>query len=37
MVKIYLRKVREGQMTIEEVPLKWRAEVQRLLDEAKVE
>lgn len=35
MVKIYLRKVREGQMTLDEIPTKWRAEVEKLLAEAK--
>lgn len=35
MAKIYARKVREGQMTLEDVPTKWRAEVEKLLAEAK--
>lgn len=34
MAKIYLRKILDGQMMINDVPVKWRAEVQRLLDEA---
>ena len=32
MVKIYYRKVKSGQMTIEEVPERWRDAVQALLD-----
>lgn len=32
MAKIYYRKIKAGGMTIEEVPTKWRAEVQELLD-----
>lgn len=32
MAKVYYRKIKAGGMTIEEVPLKWRAEVQELLD-----
>lgn len=31
MAKIYARKIREGQMTIDEVPLRWRDEVIKLL------
>lgn len=37
MAKIYARKVREGQMTLEEIPIKWRAEVEKLLAEANVD
>lgn len=33
MVKIYVRKIRAGEMTIDEVPERWREEVRRLLDE----
>ena len=33
MVKIYVRKIRAGQMTIEEVPERWRAAVQAALEE----
>lgn len=33
MAKIYYRKIINGEMTIEEVPARWRAEVQRLIDE----
>ena len=32
MVKIYVRKIKAGQMTIEEVPERWREAVQAALD-----
>jgi len=32
MAKIYYRRIKADQMTIEEVPVKWRAAVQALLD-----
>lgn len=32
MVKIYYRRIKDGIMTIEEVPERWRAAVQALLD-----
>lgn len=32
MVKIYVRRIRAGQMTIDEVPERWRDAVQALLD-----
>lgn len=32
MAKVYYRKIKAGQMTIEEVPERWRAAVQELLD-----
>ena len=32
MAKIYYRRIKEGIMTIEEVPKRWREEVQALLD-----
>lgn len=32
MAKIYYRKILAGQMTIEEVPERWRNAVQALLD-----
>lgn len=32
MAKIYYRKIKAGQMTIEEVPERWRDAVQALLD-----
>lgn len=33
MAKIYYNRIKAGIMTIEEVPARWRAEVQRMLDE----
>lgn len=33
MAKVYYRKIKAGQMTIEDVPERWRAEVQALLDQ----
>lgn len=33
MAKIYARRIRYGEMTIEEVPERWRAAVQKLLEE----
>lgn len=33
MVKIYVRKIKAGQMTIEEVPERWREAVQAALEE----
>lgn len=32
MAKIYYKKIKAGEMTIEEVPERWRAAVQALLD-----
>lgn len=32
MAKIYYRMIKSGRMTIDEVPLRWRASVQALLD-----
>lgn len=32
MAKIYYRKIKAGQMTIDEVPERWREAVQALLD-----
>ena len=34
MAKIYVRRILAGEMTIEQVPARWRAEVERLLQEA---
>ena len=31
MAKIYVRKIRAGEMTLEEVPERWREEVRRML------
>ena len=33
MAKIYYRRIKRGEMTIDDVPTKWRDEVQALLDE----
>ena len=33
MVNIYVRKIRAGQMTIDEVPLRWREAVREALGE----
>lgn len=33
MAKIYYRKIKDGQMTIDEVPRRWRAEVEAMLEE----
>lgn len=32
MAKVYYRKIVAGEMTIEQVPNRWRASVQALLD-----
>ena len=34
MAKIYVRKIREGEITIDDVPLRWIAEVSELLGKA---
>ena len=33
MAKIYARKIRNGEMTIDDVPQRWREEVEKLLSE----
>lgn len=33
MAKIYYKKIKAGEMTIKQVPVKWREAVQKLLDE----
>lgn len=33
MVKIYVRKIRNGQMTLEDVPNRWREAVEEALNE----
>ena len=33
IAKIYARKIKNGEMSLEEVPEKWREEVKRLLGE----
>lgn len=35
MALVYFNLVKKGLKTIEDVPEKWRAEVQRMLDEVK--
>ena len=32
MVKIYVRKIRAGEMTIDDVPTRWREAVREALD-----
>lgn len=32
MAKIYYRMIKSGRMTIDEVPIRWRASVQEMLD-----
>ena len=32
MTKIYYRRIKQGRMTIEDVPTRWREAVQELLD-----
>lgn len=34
MAKIYARKIRTGEMMLEQVPARWRAEVEKLLGKA---
>jgi len=33
MAKIYARKIKKGEMSIDQVPEKWREEVKKLLEE----
>lgn len=33
MAKIYYRRIKAGEMTLEDVPPKWREAVRKLLDE----
>ena len=33
MVKIYVRKIHAGEMTIDDVPTRWREEVRKALEE----
>lgn len=33
MAKLYYKRIKAGIMTIEEVPARWRAAVQEMLDE----
>lgn len=32
MIKLYVKKIRAGEMTIDEVPKKWREEVRNALN-----
>ena len=32
MVNIYVRKIRAGEMTLEEVPMRWREKVREALE-----
>ena len=34
MAKIYARKIRSGEMAIEDVPARWRGQVRKLLENA---
>ena len=34
MAKIYYKRIIKGEMTIDEVPERWREEVERMLEEA---
>ena len=33
MVKLYVRKIKAGEMTLDEVPVRWREEVRKALEE----
>lgn len=33
MVKLYVKKIKAGKMTLEEVPERWREEVRKALEE----
>ena len=33
MAKIYYRRIKDGTITIDDVPERWRAAVQKMLDE----
>ena len=33
MVRIYVRKIRAGEMTIDDVPERWREEVRKALED----
>ena len=33
MAKIYYKKIKAGQMTLDEVPERWREEVRRMLED----
>lgn len=33
MIKLYIQQIKEGKMTINDVPIKWREAVRRALEE----
>lgn len=33
MVKLYVRKIKAGEMTLDEVPVRWREEVRKALED----
>ena len=33
MAKLYAKRIKQGKMTIDEVPERWREEVEKLLEE----
>lgn len=33
MVAFYVKRIREGKMTLEQVPIRWREEVRKALEE----
>ena len=33
MIKIYVRKIKSGEMTLDDVPKRWRADVKKALEE----
>ncbi len=37
MVKLYVKKITQGQMTLEQVPARWREEVRKELEKLKEE
>lgn len=37
MVKLYIKKITQGEMTLEQVPTRWREEVRKELEKIKDE
>lgn len=37
MVKLYVKKITQGEMTLEQVPTRWREEVKKELEKLKEE
>jgi len=33
MARLYVRKIKKGEMTLEEVPIRWREEVRKALEQ----